>query len=57
MVCIVTIETSDDGDKSKLRYQWELVSGPLNDLNQHDKSWTKPILHLQHLKIGKYRFK
>lgn len=54
----VAIETTDDGIKNeKLIFQWDLISGPLQGVTGGHDSWTKPLLTLQHLKIGIYVLK
>lgn len=56
MCWLISIETVDDSEGTLL-YQWYLVSGPLQSATGGHDSWNKPLLTLEHLKIGKYVFK
>ena len=57
LIVSVVTETKDDEPKSKLRFHWELVVGPLKGLQHTATKWNQPLLRLTNVPAGEYQFK
>ena len=47
-------ETTGQGD---LSFHWEVIDKPIKDIPSPDGGWDQPVLKLQELEAGSYKFR